>query len=328
MKRGIARALLLAGLVMSAGHLPAEAQQMTLQRIAFLPIVSDESIRDTAEAFQNILISGMRLPAGKALLEQSQIDGLTENRSVRQILSSTNEMERTASDAGAAYLIGGVLTQSDDGGYEFHLVIFDEDTRQIASVHNYSFVNAEALFNGAGEITAELARARNYTSADSAFFLSILIPGVGQLQKEEPIHALVSAGLMGFSILYAISTPKPDPFEFSREGLETPFNWATGEYDHTIGGIAVTAEVFYQVVDENWEHHLRARAERRAVKIRRKRASGLVAAAYLFNVVDSLLLARERPDSSPFFLSLEGVSGQSGRSGSAGLSMQLRISFR
>ena len=171
MKRLIAQVMLMAGLVISAGFLPAEAQQMTLQRIAFLPIVSDESIRDTAEAFQDRLISGLRFPAGKALLEQSQIDGLIENRSVRQILSNTNEMEMLASTAGAAYLIGGVLTKSGENGFEFHLVVFDEDTRQITSVHNSSYVNEEALLNGSGEIAAELARARNYTSADSAFFL-------------------------------------------------------------------------------------------------------------------------------------------------------------
>lgn len=328
MKTGIAQMVLLAGLAMSTGHVQTSAQQLSLQRVALLPLVSDESIRDVTEAFQDRLKRVLRLPPGKALLEQSSMDGLLANRSVEGILSRTNEMEMFASTAGVSYLIGGVLTKLDDDGYEFHLLVFDEDGRQIVSVHNYSFANEDALLGGAEDVAAELARARNYTSADSAFFLSILLPGVGQLQKQKPVHALVSAGLVGLSIIYAASTPDPDPYEFSREGFEAPFNWATETYDYTIEGTTVTAAEYFHVLDENWEHHLRAQAERRAVKVRRKRATGLVAAAYLFNVVDSLVLARKRPDSSPFFLSLEGVAGQSDISQPAGLSIQLRISFR
>lgn len=328
MKTGIAQLVLLAGLAMSTGHVQTSAQQLSLQRVAFLPLVSNESISDVTAAFQERLKRVLRLPPGKALLEQSSMDGLLANRSVEGILSRTNEMEMFASAAGVAYLIGGVLTKLDDNGYEFHLLVFDEDGRQIVSIHTYSFANDDALLRGAEEVAAELARARNYSSADSAFFLSIMLPGFGQLQKQKPVHALVSAGMVGLSVIYAVTTPDPDPFEFSREGFEAPFNGATGSFNYTIEGTAVSAAEFFQPLDENWEHHLRAQAERRAVKVRRKRATGLVVAAYLFNVVDSLVLARERPDSSPFFLSLEGVAGQSDISQPAGLSMQLRISFR
>ncbi len=326
MKTGIAQMVLLAGLAMSAGHVQTSAQQLSLQRVAFLPLISDESISVIAESFQNRLKRVLRLPPGKVLLEQSSLDDLLVDRSAEGILSRTTEMETFASTAGASYLIGGVLTRLDDGSYQFNLLIFDESGRQIVFVHTCSFANDAALLRGAEEVAAELLRGKNYTSADSAFFYSILVPGMGQWQLKKPVHALVSAGMVGLSIMYAASAPKADSYLFSRGGFEA--DWAAETFDHSIRDVDVTAAEFYQQLDENWEHYLRAQAERRAVKVRRKRATGLVVVAYLFNVVDSLVLARERPDSSPFFLSLEGVAGQSDISQAAGLSVQLRISFR
>ncbi len=318
----------LAGLLAVTGTTRIDAQQLSLQRIAFLPLVADEAISDIAATFEARLRSELRLPPGKALFDQAQLDGLLENRDSGTILSRISEMQRFATMAGVAFLVGGVLTESDNGGYEFNLLIFDEDTRQIAHVSGYTFADDAALFRGAEEVLAILARSRTFASADSAFLLSILIPGLGQLQKDKPVHALVSAGLVGLSIVYATSTPDPDPYEFSRTGFESPYNWLTNEFDYTIEGTPVSAEVYYRTLDENWEHHLTARAGRRAIKIRRKRASALLVAAYFFNVVDALVLAKEKTDTSPFFLSLEGVSGSPGSNRPGGMSLQLRISFR
>jgi len=318
----------LAGLVTLTGTTRIDAQQLSLQRIAFLPLVADEGISDVTATFEARLRSELRFPAGKALLDQIQLDGLLENREARTIISKTSEMERFATIAGVAFLVGGVLRESDNGGYEFNLLIDDEDTRQIASISYFTFVDDAALFRGAEEVLAVLASSRTYASADSAFLLSILVPGLGQLQKEKPVHALVSAGLVGLSILYATSTPDPDSYVFSREGFISLWNQDTGEFDYIIASNPVSASDFYRVLDENWEHHLLAQAERRAIKVRRTRASALLVAAYFFNVVDALILAKEKTDTSPFFLSLEGVSGSPGSSRPGGMSLQLRISFR
>jgi hypothetical protein len=305
-----------------------DAQQLSLQRIAFLPLVADESIAEAAGTFEARLHSDLRLPAGKALLDEDQLEGLLGNRSPRTILSRPSEMERFATIAGVAYLVGGVLTASNEGGYEFSLLIYDADTRQIAHVSSYHYPDDAALFSGVADVQAVLGRSRTYASADSAFFFSILVPGLGQLHKDKPIHALVSAGMVGLSILYAASTPDPDPFEFSREGFESAWNQLTGEFDYTIEGNPVSAEIFYQTLDENWEHHLTAQAERRAVKVRRKRAAALLVASYFFNVVDALVLAKEKTDTSPFFLSLEGLPASPGSARPGGMALRLRISFR
>jgi len=315
-------------MVIWAPPIDAQPQQLSLQRIAFLPLVADEAVGEVAATFEARLHSDLRLPPGKALLDQDLLDGLLENRETRTILSKTSEMDRFATSAGIAFLVGGVLSKADNGGYEFNLLIYDEDTRQIAHVSAYEFADDAALFRGAETILSVLARSRTYASADSAFLLSILIPGLGQLQKDKPVHALVSAGLVGISLLYSATTPDPDPYEFSREGFESPYNWVTDEFNYTIEGSSVSADVFYQTLDANWEHHLAARAERRAIKIRRKRASALIVASYMFNVVDALVLAKEKTDTSSFFLSLEGGPRSPGSRRPGGMSLQLRISFR
>jgi len=331
MMAGRARTALMVGLALwftGAGSTSVDAQYLSLQRIAFLPLVADTDVREVAATFEARLRSDLRLPPGKALLDHSQLEGLLADRDVRSILSSTGDMDRFASAAGVAFLVGGVLEVSASGEYAFSLLVFDEDTRQIASVTYFTFADDAALYRGAEEVQAILARSRTYASADSAFLLSILVPGLGQLQKDEPVHALVSAGLVGLSIIYAASTPDPDAYEFSREGFESPYNYIDDEFHHTIEGSPVTADVFYQTLDANWEHHLRAKAERRAIKIRRKRASAFLVGTYFLNVIDALVLAKEKTDTSPFFLSLEGISGRSGDVHSMGMSLQLRFSFR
>ena len=61
---------------------------------------------------------------------------------------------------------------------------------------------------------------------------------------------------------------------------------------------------------------------------RQKRASYFVAGAYLFNLIDTLVLTRRKVDTGPFFTRLSAVTDASPTGPSPGLQLQLGIRFR
>lgn len=297
--------LTLAGMTLITS--PATGQQRMLQHVLFLPFVAEESEQSLSEELYSGLLSSIHLPPGKVLVEQDRIDLLLAEQQPSEILASEAQIDAFATDTGAAIVIGGKVRKTETGQIEVSILVYSREDRQILNVENYIYEDEEGIRNGIEDIGSDLSRARNFSGADSSFFISLLIPGLGQLQKQEPLHALVSAGLVGGALIYGLSIPKADGFEFDRDNFVASPDYATTTYRHFIRGVEVTTEEFFSTVDEDWKHHLVSKAGRRAEKIRKKRATGLFITAYLINVADTLFLTRKKLDTSPFFLSLKAV---------------------
>ncbi len=205
-------------------------------------------------------------------------------------------------------------------------MLFSREEQSIHAVESGRYADEEGVVAGITALARILTHPRNYAPADTAFFYSLILPGMGQLNQGEPLHAAVSAGVVLAALLYRATTPDPDQYRLNWEMYQAVLPWGANEYQFEISGIEVTEEEFYARLTPDRRRNIRALAQRRSVEKRLKRAGYLIAGAYLFNLVDTLALTRRKVETGPFFMRLEAVSDGS-RPGND-LRMQLRLGIR
>jgi len=315
-------------LAMALQPVPVRAQYLTTDHILFLPTYARAPHEALAAEVHDRLRAGIVVPPGKRLIERERVAELIEGRRLSDLVGDVTELGDLAGSTGVAFVVATVLRERRDGGFEISGISFSREEREILNCVTMVFASAADLRAGLGEMARELSKATNYSSSDSALFLSLVIPGLGQVLKERPLHGLMSFGLFGGALTYALTIPRADQFVFDRDKFTNQYDWSTGENDYFVFGSNVGAEAFFAELDGDWDHHLRASAQRRLEAIRRKRATGLVVAAYLFNLVDVLVLTRTPLDTRSFFLGLEAIPDTGSGPDCDMLRLRLRVRFR
>jgi hypothetical protein len=318
--------VLVAGLTI--GPIPARAQFLAIEQVLLLPTVAEAPHEALAADMHAQLLREIVVPPGKTLLDRERVANLVAGRRISDMVADVASLGELASTSGAAFVVATILRERSGGGFELSGISFSREEREVINCVTLTFTSETDLRARLGEMSRELSKAANYSSTDSALFLSLILPGLGQILKEKPLHGLVSMGLFSGSLIYALTIPKADPFEFDRDKFTTQYNWDSQEYDYLVHGSNVGAEAYYEAADEDWEHHRQAAADRRLEEIRRKRATGLIVASYLFNMVDALVLTRKELDTRPFFIGLEAIPDPGPGPGSEMLRFQLRVTFR
>lgn len=328
----MSRIRLLAGfclLVLSnQAGLEVSAQIDRIEEVLVLPLASEGSDGTLARDLYEGIISGLRLQPRQRLIGPQRVDELVSNQPLSRILSSVEGIRSFASRSGAAFLIGGIVRYLEDGRIEVSTLIYSREDNQIRQLLHDVFSDEEEARSGASKIGERLSRLRNFSPSDTALLYSLLLPGVGQLQRDAPMHALISAGLVAGSVIYSLTTPKPDEFEIDFSDFRSELIPNTTDYLYYIRQKEVSEEEFFRILEEEIEHNTSAKRDRQAVARRKQRAVIMFAATYLFNLIDTWWLIRKDIDARPFFVRIQAVPETGNRTGQMSLGLQLRWTFR
>jgi hypothetical protein len=297
------------------------------QRALLLPPVAARDDSLLARQYDVILAEALVLPPGISLVRASADSGLLAQQSMTDLLHDTDSMAEVSSRAETDFLISSVISRVVGGALEVCVLIYSRKDHQVVSCEVYQFESEGQLRQDVPLLARQLARRSNFTPSDTAFFYSMFIPGLGQLNRRDPLHAAVSFILVSGAAIYGLTTPEPDPFEFSRANFQTATDPLSGTLHFYIESREVTRETFFARVYEDLEHSMRARGERRAASVRRKRALGLFAAAYLFNLADTLWLSRKKLDASPFFTRIEPIEAAGSIVPRLSVGLRVRLPF-
>ncbi|MFC1559001.1 hypothetical protein ACFL39_00215 [Gemmatimonadota bacterium] len=293
--------LLLAGIQFA----PVRTQTYTQEQVVFLPLITQSDNQDLTKDLYRGLLTSIRLNPAYRLAGIDEVESLLSGTSVADLISNEFRMSELCERSGIAFLIGGIVERASGGSIELNLMVFNRDDRRIISLILETYENEDAARAGIEALALELARRKHYLTTDTTFLSSIIVPGLGQIQKQKPVHALVSAGLVAGSLIYWMSIDEADPFYFLSTDYRFQLDPLTEEYSYYYRNSEVTKTEFYAHRNEDWEHYIIAKAERRAVDIRKRRGLGLFCTAYLINILDAVLLSRQKIDPTSFFLSLE-----------------------
>jgi len=304
----------------------ASAQVGYVEQVMVLPVQVPAGHDSLGGRLTEGLRSGVRLSARQRLSTPEEVEQQLGRRSVGRVLSGVSDLVEFSELGGTSFIIGGVVDVTGDGWFEVALMLFSREERSIHAVESGRFADEESLITGIAALARELTHPQNYAPADTAFFYSLILPGLGQLNQGEPIHAAVSAGVVLAALLYRSTTPDPDQYRLDWESYQAVLPWGAVDYRFEISGVEVTEEEFYARLTVDRKRNIRALAQRRSVAKRRKRAGYLIAGAYLFNLIDTLALTRRKVETGPFFIRLETISDGS-RPGND-LRMQLRLGIR
>ncbi|MFC1628506.1 hypothetical protein ACFL3H_05280 [Gemmatimonadota bacterium] len=281
------------------------AQTNTQKQVVFLPLISQSDNKDLAIDLYQRLLASIRLSPLYRLTGIEETESLLVGVSIVDLIPNEFRMSEFCDRTGTGFLIVGIIEQSPEGSIDFNIMVFSRDDRRIISLISETYENAIAARAGIELMARELARRKHYLTADTSFLSSIILPGLGQIQKQKPVHALVSAGLVAGALLYWISVDEADPFNFPSTDYNYFFDHLSEEYMYSYKNSEVSKTKFYAHRNEDWEHYIIAKAERRAVDIHKRRGLWLFCSAYLINILDAVLLSRQKIDPTSFFLSLE-----------------------
>jgi|GEM_PF-1051422 len=315
--------LLLSLLLVSPLLVPRSVQaQRVYEHILVLPPVTAGLDSQLIGDLHAALRTGTRVFPSQRLLDTVVTRERLGSRPVRRILSSRTELREFAESSGARFVIGSIFNGSPSGQVEVSLLLYSISEDEIREVQYGDWAAAEAA-SGTRELARELTHPRYYSPSDTPFFYSLFVPGLGQFQQGAYAHAAVSSGLVLGALIYQSLIPRPDNFRLDWENYHVQRIADTNEYLYMIGSRVYPEEEFYEILSEARRHNIRAERERREAKISRRQASHLLVGAYIFNLLDTLVLTRRRIDTRSFFLNLEALPGPG--TGGTGLQLRLRI---
>jgi len=307
---------------------PVRAQYLRIEEILVLPVLAESGDEALATEIHEALLSGISVPPGKHITERTRLETIMSDRRLSDVVEDASGLSELAGSTGVAFVVATVLRRPSGGGFELSSVSFSREEKEVLNCVAFRFASEAELRAGLDELAGELSKAGNYSSSDSALFLSLVVPGLGQVLKEKPLHGLLSVALFGGALAYALTIPRADRFTFDRDKYTTQFVWNEQQWHYLVYGSDVGAAAFFAAADEDWEHHLQAAAARRLEEVRRRRATGLVVAAYLFNLVDTLVLTSAELDTRPFFVGLEAIPDSGPFPGSPVLRIGFGLRFR
>jgi len=305
----------------------ASAQVGYVEQVMVLPVSVPAGRTDLSDRLTTELQSGVRLSSRQRLSTPEEVARQLGSRSVGRVLSGVSGLLEFSELGGTSFVIGGVANVLDDGRVEVSILLFSREEKAIHTVETAIFSGEDEAIAGIRILAHELTHPRNYAPADTSFFYSLILPGMGQLNQGEPLHAALGAGAVLAALLYGATIPHPNQFRLDWDSYQAIQIWGTDQYRFMIHKTEVSEEEFYIKLSADRKRNIRAIAQRREVEKRRRRASYLFVGAYLFNLVDTLVLTRRKVDTGPFFLQLKAVSTSIRAPGAPGLQLQLGIRF-
>lgn len=197
--------------------LKAEGQITSGRLVAALPFTAKLQDRALAADLYNHFIAEIeyRLPQSGLLLRDGRFS--VEESRVARILSNPNALLAYATTSGALFIISGAVMQVFEGGILVSVVLYSVDDQRILANESQIYADADAAYAGVKRTALKFCNPSRLTPSDTAVFYSLIIPGLGQLVLNEPLHAAFCAGLVAAA---AVSGYGPYPYNANREELE------------------------------------------------------------------------------------------------------------
>ena len=293
------------GAVISLILLPAPGHAQTGgKRLIILPFA--HSVTDSALSSQmyEAFVSGIRTLPGIFLASAEETHRLLGTQPVSAVIASPERLHQFVGSASASLIVAGVVHLGTDGAVEMTVLIYSWEERRVRDLIQRRFESPLQAVSEAGAVGEAISRRRNLTRTDTPLFQSILLPGSGQISMGEPRRGLLAAGLVSGALIYGLTTPQPD--KFHPDYLQYSIREGTYYYR----GQVVTSEEYYDALYADMDRQELAEAQRQAVEARRRRAVTFFLGAYLFNLVDTILLSRRQVDAAPLYLHLESVRNE------------------
>jgi len=313
---------------LAARSSPAFAQPNITKDVLVLPLVTDAADQALGHDLYQGIIDGLRLLPGQKLIDPQTAVKLIGDQPPAKILGDRDQMAAFTKRSGVSFLIGGVVRRLEDGRFEVTTIFYSRDDQRVRELLNHVFDDEDAARDGARNIGERLSHPRNFSPVDTPLLYSLIVPGLGQLQMDAPLHALASAGLVAGAVFYGLTAPQPDQFRIDFNDFRTELTMEAGDYRYFIRHQEVSAEEFFSTLNEDISHNARADEERRVSEVRKSWAVRLFVASYLFNLVDTLWLIRREVDTRPFSIRLQAVPVAGGFTRQYYLGLQLRWIFR
>jgi len=190
-------------------------------RITVLPFVS--TIQDSAissplfRAFYSAFQSEIR--TSKAINCESR-DELS-SAEISRILTSQHFMAEFSESTATDVLIGGAVVQLPGGRILLSIALYISNDDLIRDSRTEVYANSRSAFEGLIKVAKEFSHRRMFTSPDAAILFSLVLPGSGQLYLGEPVHAAISIGLVGMSILLSLGRDNTSISGNSRESAKS-----------------------------------------------------------------------------------------------------------
>jgi len=285
------------------------AQVQTGQEVMVLPIIADGFEHERVWELYDSIMSGLRPNPWMQLISRERAVDLVGDQSVSDLVSRIEQMDRFTSRTGVEFLIGVVMNHQEADGIEITCIIYSAEDREILHVQQSIFEDMDDVVANIGQFARDLSNPNNFSTADVSLLYSILVPGLGQINQRAYTHAAVCIGLMGSAVLYGLMAPSGDPFVMKHSDFEAEYNSLTEYYDFYVRDQQVSEEEFYRLLEEDLKHNEKAEKERRDKEAWQKRTVWMLVAGYAINLLDTLWLVRRGVDTSPFYLSLEAITG-------------------
>jgi len=195
------------------------------------------------------------------------------------------------------------------------LVVYVQDDQDFSAAERRLFPDTQTALAGSAELARLVSHPKNLTSADTAFFYSMFLPGTGQISVDRWDHGLFFMGLTTAALIYRVSAPEPDWFELKPNDFRTVWDYQDQHWDYFAFGDQVTWTEYETLLAEARLRDVEAAESRAEARSWKKRGTVFLLGSWLLNIVDALLLSHRNPDTGRYFSLAESVSIEPEREG-------------
>ncbi len=174
---------------------PVHAQMTSSRSVAVLPLVASSSDSALAAVLDQRLIETITPALQRRGLQLELVGQDRTPRQIARLITQPMDLQKFTRSHEAAFLIGGGLHRLPEGDLLATLILFCLDERKIIASEWQTFSTTEEAVAGIREMADQIARPRTLTPTDTPIFYSMVVPGMGQLMVEQPVHAIACAGL-------------------------------------------------------------------------------------------------------------------------------------
>jgi hypothetical protein len=299
-------AIILAAAILT-GAPPAMAQLTSSRYIAVLPFQSSAADSTLAAELYRDFLAGVRPLSFLRLLSPEAVNQAVGESGVRGVLASSFALGDYAVRSGSAFIIGGVVSRTDDGAIEVTSAVYAQDDARILRISSQTYGSPNEALADMDSFARRISQPRNLTSSDTAFFYSVFVPGLGQLSQGNWKHALASASLVGLAALYSVAAPHPGVYSVPSGRFSIDWDNGLQRWTYSVGGVEYDRETFYTIRYDEMARAARSPQEQRDAESYRNRAKALLVGAWVVNLFDTLYLASRPVDSRRFFQLVSGL---------------------
>jgi hypothetical protein len=276
--------------------------------VSVLPFLSAPGDSALARELYAGFLNGLRTSPSLHYVTGVEMERQLFDNSVLDVVGTPSGISRFAGQSASTAVIGGVLQRPESGGVELALVVYIQDEQDFSAVENKWFPDEQTALAGSADLGRAVSHPKNLTSADTAFFYSMFLPGAGQISVGRWDHGLFFTGLTAAALFYRASAPKPDWFELKPNDFRSTWNWEDQRYHHFAFGKEVTWTEYEVMLADAQARNSEAKKSRAEAQSWKKRGTVILLGSWLLNIVDALLVSHRNPDTGRFFSLAESVS--------------------